>query len=161
MSRHRVGVCLTFAGNALVIVAFFTPWFDVYKLNDPSFVFPRRGYSPWMALWRGQFDSLSGATAIFLLLIVGMVACCLATALNHSERGRASASASAFGLAVLGLVMMGLAMGAIPFDLSFFWPFLDSTIAYGVYLAAAGFVAVLLGLAILTGSARRPARQPA
>jgi hypothetical protein len=161
MSRRRLGVGLTFAGNLLVIAAFFVPWFDVYKLNDPSFPFPRRGYSPWMILLGGQRDSLSIATWAFLLLIACMAARCLAAAFSRSASGRARAIIGAFGLALLSLVMMGLAVAMIPFDLSFFWPFLNSTMAYGVYLAAAGFAATLLGLTLLSANARQPARQPA
>jgi len=51
--------------------------------------------------------------------------------------------------------MMVLAVPAIPFDLSFSWPFLSSTVAYGVFLAGAGFVSVLAALAILPDTSGR------
>ena len=54
MSQYRFGFSLTLTGNLLVLLAFFAPWFDVFKLNDPSFYFPRRGYSPWMVMRAGS-----------------------------------------------------------------------------------------------------------
>jgi hypothetical protein len=120
MSQYRFALLLTFAGSLLVIVAFFSPWFDVYKLNDPSFIFPKQGYSPWMVLQSGRLDTLGVATWVFLLLILGMVLSSLASALTHTARRRSQAISIARALAVVGLVMMVVAVPAIPFDLSFF-----------------------------------------
>jgi hypothetical protein len=158
-SRHvalyRFGLLLTLAGNLLAIVAFFSPWFDVFKLNDPSFPFPKRGYSPWMVIQIGTLDSLRVFTWAFLLIILGMALSSLALALTRSARRRSQALAIACGSAVVNVVLMALAVPAIPFDLSFLWPFLDSTIVYGVYLAIAGFVSVLVGVAMLSAAGAR------
>ncbi len=156
MSRYRFGLLLTLAGNLLVIVAFFSPWFDVFKLNDPSYPFPKRGYGPWTVLQSGQPDALRVVVWMFLLLILLMALSSLALALTRSPRGRSQATAIALTLALAGLIMMLLFVPAIPFDLSFLWPFLSSDVTYGVYLAAAGFGCVLAGFASLfTASARR------
>lgn len=53
-------------------------------------------------------------------------------------------------LALVGIVMLVVFVPAIPVGLSFSWPYLSSTIAYGVYLAVAGFVSVLVGLAMVS-----------
>lgn len=155
MSRHRFGLFLTLAGNLLVIVAFFSPWFDVFKLNDPSFPFPKRGYSPWTVLQSGWFGALGAATWAFLLLILVMALSSLALALAHTARRRSQATSHALAMAVMGLVMMALAVPAIPVGLSFSWPFLSSNVVYGVYLAVAGFVSVLIGLAMLASARAR------
>lgn len=152
MSRYRAGLVLTLAGNFLVVVAFFAPWFDVFKLNDPSFYFPRRGYSPWMVLQSGQPHSLGWVTWVFVLLILGMALSSLALVLTHMANSRSLVAAIARALAVLSLVMMIIGVPMIPYGLSFEWPFLSSTPTYGLVLAVAGFVSMLIGLAMLTGS---------
>ena len=57
-------------------------------------------------------------------------------------------------LALVGLVVFGLALAMISFDLSFFPPFLDHEVVYGAYLTQTGLLCVLGGLAL--GSATRP-----
>lgn len=148
MSRRRLSMLLLFTGNLLAIVAFFLPWFDVYKLNDPSYVFPMRGFSPWMIVQSGPHDSLDMPAWAFLLLTLGMAASSLTLAFTRAERRRAQASIAVLGFALLNSLLTGVAAGAIPFDLSFFWPFLSSTATYGIYLAAAGFLAVFISLAM-------------
>ena len=148
MSQYRFALLLTLAGNLLVIVAFFSPWFDVFKLNDPSFYFPKQGYSPWMVLERGQPGSLAITTWVFLLLILAMALSSLAFVLTHTARRQSQAISIARALAVVGLVVMVVAVPAIPFDLSFLWPYLSSTPAYGLFLAVVGFVSVLVSLAM-------------
>jgi hypothetical protein len=155
MSQRRIGPFLLLAGNILAIVAFFAPWFDVFKLNDPSFPFPKRGYSPWIVLQSGQFGALGAVTWAFLLLILVMALSSLALALAHTALGRSQARSMALAMAVMGLVMMLLFVPAIPFNLSFSWPFLSSDVVYGVYLAVAGFVSVLIGLATLASATAR------
>ncbi len=155
MLRSRAGLLLTLAGNLLAIAAFFSPWFDVFKLNDPSYLFPKRGYSPWVVMQSGLLGSLAVATWAFLLFIIGMALSSLALAFTRSARRRSQALAIACGSAVVCLVLMALAVLAIPFDLSFSWPFLDSTVVYGVYLAIAGFVSVLVGVVMLSAAGAR------
>ena len=152
---YRFGLFLTLAGNLLAIVAFFSPWFDVFKLDDPSYLFPKRGYSPWMVIQSGQLDSLRRVTGAFLVFILAMALSSLALALTRSACRRSQSIAIACTLAVVSLLLMGLAVFAIPFDLSFEWPFLDSSIVYGVYLALAGFVSVLVGVALLSAAGER------
>jgi hypothetical protein len=148
MSRRHISTFLLAAGNLLAIAAFFSPWFDVYKLNDPSYVFPRQGFSPWMIVLSGRRDSLGMAAWAFLLLILGMAANSLILTFARAARRRAEAFAAILLLpTVLCSLLTGLAVAAIPFDLSFFWPFLSSTATYGIYLAAAGFLAVFISLA--------------
>lgn len=155
VSLYRAGLFLMFAGNLLAIVAFFSPWFDVYKLDDPSYLFPKRGYSPWMVIQSGQLDSLRVVTGAFLIFILAMALSSLALALTHAARRRSQAIAIACGSAAVNFTLMALAVPAIPFDLSFEWPFLDSTVVYGVYLALAGFVSVLGGVAMLSAAGAR------
>ena len=152
MSRHPIGLFLLLAGNLLVIVALFAPWFDVFKLNDPSFPFPKRGYSPWIVLQSGQFGTLGVATWVFLLLILVMALSSLALALARTAHRRSQARLIALAMAVIGLVMMVLFVPLIPTGLSFSWPYLSSDVVYGVYLAVAGFVSVLIGLATLASA---------
>lgn len=154
MARYWGGRVLTLGGALLAIVAFFCPWFDVYKLNDPSYVFPRRGYSPWMVLQSGRLDATGVAVWLFALLITGMMVACVALAVAHTPRGRERAWMLTLALALLGLLMVWLAVAIVPFDLSFSWPFLSSEIVYGAYLAQVGLLCVISGLAL--GSATRP-----
>jgi hypothetical protein len=154
-SQYRVGLLLTLVGNMLVMVAFFSPWFDVFKLNDPSFVFPKRGYSPWMVLASGRPGSLSVVTTVFLLLILGMALSSLVLALTRATRRRLQTVVFARTLAVLSLVMMIMSVPMIPYALSFSWPFLSATPSYGLVLAVAGFVSVLVGLATLSAIGAR------
>lgn len=153
--RYRFSLFLTLAGNLLVIVAFFSPWFDVFKLNDPSFPFPKRGYSPWMMLESGRLGALGVVTWLFLLLILGMALSSLALALTHTAHRRSQATFITRALAVVSLVMMIVGIPIIMFDLSFFWPFLSSTPTYGLLLAVAGFVSVLIGLTKLSAVGAR------
>ncbi|HEY7975166.1 MAG TPA: hypothetical protein VID72_07480 [Ktedonobacterales bacterium] len=149
MWLYRFGLLLTLAGNLLVIVAFFSPWFDVFKLNDPSFPFPKRGYSPWIVIQSGQLDALDVVTGMFFLLILGMALSSLALALTRTARRRAQATVIAGILAVVSLAMIVVVVPTISFDLSFSWPYLDSNFAYGAYLATVGFLSVLVGIATL------------
>ena len=155
MARYWGGRVLTLGGALLAIVAFFCPWFDVYKLNDPSYVFPRRGYSPWMVIQSGRLDATGVAVWLFALLVAGMMVACVALAVAHTPRGRAWGAYPAFTLAVACLVIVGLAMGGVPLALSFDWPFLSSDIVYGAYLALAGLLCVIVGVSL--DSAIRPA----
>jgi len=155
VALYRFGLLLTLAGNLLAIVAFFSPWFDVFKLDDPTYPFPKRGYSPWMVIQSGQLDAPRVMTWAFFLFILGMALSSLALALTRSARRRSQAASIACGSAVVNVVLMALAVPAISFDLSFSWPFLDSTIVYGVYLAIAGFVSVLVGVAMLSAAGAR------
>jgi hypothetical protein len=154
MARCWGGRVLTLGGALLTIVAFFCPWFDVYKLNDPSYVFPRRGYSPWMVLQSARLDANGVVVWVFALLVAGMALTCLALAMARSPQGQATGRSLALVLAVVGLVMVGLALYGVPFDLSFSWPFLDSDIVYGAYLALAGMLCVIFGVGL--DSATRP-----
>lgn len=149
---YRVGLLLILTGNILVIAAFFSPWFDVFKLDDPSFVFPKREYSPWMALQIGQLGSLLVVTRVYLLLILGMALSSLTLALTHTARIRFLAATTACILALTGLALTLVAIPGIQFDLSFSWPFLSSTVVYGASVAAAGFVSVLIGLIAFTST---------
>lgn len=155
MSQFRFGFSLTLTGNLLVLLAFFAPWFDVFKLNDPSFYFPRRGYSPWMVIESGQPGSLSVVTWVFLLLIIGMAMSSLAVALARTTHRHLQVAAIARSLAVLSLVIMIVGVPMIPYALSFSWPFLNATPTYGLVLAIAGFVGVFIGLAMLSATEAR------
>ncbi len=148
MVRYWGGRVLTLGGALLAIVAFFCPWFDVYKLNDPSYVFPRRGYGPWTVLQSGRLDATGVAVWVFALLNAGMTVACVALAVARTPQGQATGRSLALVLAVVGLVMVGLALGGVPFDLSFSWPFLDSDIVYGLYLALAGMLCVIVGVGL-------------
>jgi hypothetical protein len=155
MSQRRLGLFLLLAGNLLVIVAFFAPWFDVFKLNDPSFPFPKRGYGPWIVLQSERSDALGAATWAFLVLILVMAWSSASLALARTALRRSQATWMALAMAVMGLVMMLLFVPAIPFGLSFSWPYLSSDVVYGVYLAVAGFVSALIGLATLASARAR------
>lgn len=155
MSRYRFGLLLTLAGNFLVIAAFFTPWLDVFKLDDPSYPFPKRGYSPWIVLRSGQSGALGAATRVFLLLILVMALSSLALALARAAHRRSQAIWLVLAMALMGLVMMGLAVPAIQFGLSFDWPYLSSNLSYGVFPAVAGFACVLIGLATVSAARAR------
>lgn len=154
--RYRLGLLVTLVGNLLVIVAFFSPWFDVFKLDDPSFVFSKRGYGPWTVLAGGQPDSLGVATWVFLLLILGMALSSLVLALTRTARRRYQAAVITGVLALVSLAMILVAVPSIRFDLSFFWPFLSSNVVYGAYLAGAGCLSMLLGLLMLPTTSARP-----
>ena len=155
MPRRHIGIVLLLAGNLLAMVAFFAPWFDVFKLNDPSFPFPKRGYSPWIVLQSGEFGALGVVTWVFLLFILVMALSSASLALARTALRRSQATWMALAMAVMGLVMMVLFVPAIPFNLSFSWPFLNSDVVYGVYLAVAGFVSALIGLATLASARAR------
>lgn len=148
--RERVGHWLTLAGSVIALIAFFCPWLDVFKTNDPTYPFPRRGYSPWMLLSSGRLDPSVVMTGVFLLLILGMAVSSLAAALAPTTRARSRAATTTGVLAVLSLVLLIVAVSSVAFDVSFSWPYLSSTVAYGLYLAVAGFLSVLIGLAALT-----------
>jgi hypothetical protein len=149
---QRIGSLLAVAGSLLVIAAFFTPWFDVYKLNDPSYPFPRRGYSPWTVVQSGPDESLGILAGIYALLVVGLAVSSVMLTLARTRRGRSRAWGAALAWALLNLTWMTLVVPAVPFDLSFSWPFLSSDIAYGVYLTAAGLLGAIAGLVVaLTG----------
>jgi hypothetical protein len=91
-------------------------------------------------------------TWVFLLLILGIALNSLALVFARTARRQSQALTTARYLAVVCLVVMVLVVPNVPFALSFFWPFLSSTIAYGVYLAAAGLVSALIGLATLSNA---------
>jgi drug/metabolite transporter (DMT)-like permease len=74
----------------------------------------------------------------------------LALTLTRTARRRSQAISITCALAVVSLVMIVLAVPAISFDLSFSWPFLDSNVVYGVFLAIAGFLSVLVGITMLS-----------
>lgn len=148
--RRRVGHWLTLAGSVVALVAFFCPWLDVFKTDDPTYPFPRRGYSPWTLLSSGRLDPSVVMTGVLSLLILGMAASSLAATLARTERVRSRAATIAGVLALMGLVLISVSISAVTFDLSFSWPFLNSTVAYGLYLAVIGFLSVLIGRAALT-----------
>lgn len=149
MSRYSVGLLLTLAGSLLIIVAFFSPWFDVFS-NDPSWYVPRHGYSHWMALQSGQPHSLGWVMWVFLLLTLGMTLSSLALAFTHSASRRSLAAAIARALAVLCLVMMIIGVPDIAYLLASSQFGLSGAPTYGIVLAVAGFVTVLLGIATLS-----------
>lgn len=154
-----IGLWLTLAGDVMAIIAFFTPWLDVFKDYDPTYPFPRRGYSPWMLLASGRLDPTVTVTGVFLLLILGMTAATLVAVAARTARRRSQAVSVACVLALLSLVLIITSVPEASFALSFNWPYLSSTIAYGFYLEAAGVVSVLIGLAIraMSGAERAQA----
>lgn len=156
MWSNHVGLRFLLTGNLLVIVAFFTPWFEVFKLNDPSFPFPPRDYSPWMVLQHGRFDVLGTAVWVFVLVLLGMALGSLVLARSQTLPGRSRIVYITGAMALIVFVMTGFAASEIPFGLSFNWPFLSSTILCGVFLALAGFVTVLLGLLLLVQPRQGP-----
>lgn len=137
-------------GNLLVFVAFFSPWFDVYKLDDPSYVFPKRGYGPWTVLDSGQPDSLTILTWVFLLFILGVALSSLALAFMRTAHRRDRAATFAGVLALVSLAMIIVVTPGISTGLSFSWPFLSSDVVYGSFLAGTGLALVLVGLSTLT-----------
>lgn len=156
MSRYRFGFLLTLAGGFLVVVAFFSPWFDVFKLNDPSFYFPKRGYSPWMVVARGQPGSLAVVAWVFLILTLTIVLGSLALLLARTTHSRSIVAVIVRALAVLSLVMTIMIVPMVPYGLSFSWPYLSATPSYGIVLAIAGFVGVLIGLTRIPGAILSP-----
>jgi hypothetical protein len=149
MSRYSVGLLLMLAGSPLIIVAFFSPWFDVFS-NDPSWYVPRRGYSPWMVLQSGQPHSLGWVMWMFLLLILGMTLSSPALGLTHSASRRSLAAAIVRDLAVLCLVMIIIGVPDIASILASSQFGLSGIPTYGIVLAMAGFVTVLFGIATLS-----------
>jgi hypothetical protein len=153
--RYWSGRLLTLGGALLAVVAFFSPWFEVYKLNDPSYIFPRRGFSPWMVIQSGQRDTLDLAAWLFALLVARMALASVELARARTPRRRERAWMLTLALALVGLLMVGLALAMIPFDLSFFWPVLSSEIVYGSYLALAGMLCVIVGVGVGLDSGMR------
>ena len=152
------GLSLLAVGVLLVAAAFFAPWFDVYKLNDPTYPFPRRSYGPWTVLQSGWQGVLTIVTWVFALLIVMLALCGLALARARTAQLRLWAGAGIMVWAGVGLTITAFALYAVPFDLSFSWPFLSSDTVYGAYLALAGFLCALSGLFAVSRTAPEPAR---
>lgn len=148
VSRYYISLLLTLAGTAVAGAAYFVPWFDVYKLNDPTYPFARRGYSPWMVLQSGV-GSLNALAVIYALLIAGLALGSLTLARMRTAGQRSRARSAALGCALVSLTLIIVVVPEVPIGLSFSWPFLSSDIAYGVYLSIAGLLGALTGLVLV------------
>jgi hypothetical protein len=143
---YWLGLILTLVGNCLVIAALFAPWIEVFK-TDPSLPLPRQGYSPWMVLQHGQVDALDVLAGALFLLTLALLITTLVLALATDARSRAASIAAI--LALVGLAVVGVALGGIPMALSLSYLYYEHNIAYGGGLAAVGFVSVLVGAALV------------
>jgi hypothetical protein len=148
---YWLGLTLMLAGDILVIAALFTPWIEVYN-NAPSLPIPRRGYSPWLALQRGSFDAFSVLVGAYFLLVLGFVVSTLVLARATSARFRVHYLIIA--LALVGLCLAGLALWGIPINLAFNYPYYDTNVVSGGFLAIAGFLCAIVG-AVFVGIRRQ------
>lgn len=142
-----VGVTLMLVGDILVVASLFSPWLEVFKIGDPDFPGTQE-YGPWMALERGTFDDLTIAGAVFFAVAAVLAICTLILAVARAAGSRSTAAAIATGLALAGLVTVGLAAMFVPMILSLSYPYYDRTVGDGARLVLAGFLAVLIGAGI-------------
>lgn len=144
------------AGNLLAISSLFSPWIEVFKIA-PDYSPTRHGYSPWIVLQRGRMDALGVVTVVFLLLILGLLVTTCILASRALMRTRAdSVTAVAIALAFIGLLIVGLVLGFVPMSLSLNYPYYDTNIVYGGWLASVGFLIVLVGSVFLISSPQKP-----
>ncbi|HEY1389690.1 MAG TPA: hypothetical protein VGF38_14200 [Ktedonobacterales bacterium] len=151
--RYWVGFIFTLAGDALVVASVFAPWIEIYK-NDPTYLVPRQGYSPWLALLRGQIDQMGALSGAYFLVALGLLIATVVLARARSANTRAPARDVAAGLVIIGLALVGVAVTFIPMALSLSSPYYDHDLVYGGGLAAIGLLSALVGAIVLA----RPTR---
>lgn len=142
-----VGFLLTLAGDILVVAALFAPWLEVFKIGDPSFS-ARQSYSPWMVLQHGGFNAAGVLTAAFFVVTGAVVLMSCRLALPHTPDSASPPVFVVLGLALAGLVMASLALAIVPMGLSLDYPYYDTNVLYGAWLAVGGFGSVYFGAAI-------------
>ena len=102
-------------------------------------------------------DALGVVTVVFLLLILGLLVTTCILASRALIRTRAdSVTAVAIALAFIGLLIVGLVLGFVPMSLSLNYPYYDTNIVYGGWLASVGFLIVLVGSVFLISSPQKP-----
>ena len=151
LSTYWLGRFFALLGDALIILAFFSPWIEVFKIA-PGFSPTKHGYSPWMILQRGRMDALGVVTVAFLLLILGLLVTTCILASRALARIRADIVAVVtIALAFIGLFIVALVLGGASMSLSLNYPYYDTNIVYGGWLASVGFLIALVGSVFLSG----------
>lgn len=146
---YWLGLILALVGDALLIIAYFSPWLEVFKV-DPSLPIPKRGYSPWIVLQRGFNDALGVAAGVFLLLILGLLITTFILASKAVLRARASyILIVTVVMALMGLFTVGITIMFASLNLSLNYPYYDTNVMYGGGLASIGFLVVLTGSVFL------------
>lgn len=133
-------------GDLLVIAALFSPWLDVFKIGDPDFPGIQE-YGPWIALQHGSADALGVAAWVYVVMTLAMAVSTLVLMRAHASDTRSIAAAIAAGLALAGLLSVGLVLPGLHTALALNYPYYDTSVVYGAGFALAGFACVIAGAA--------------
>ena len=107
-----------------------------------------------MALQQNGFDAFGALVGAYFLLVLGFGVSTLILARTTNARLRILAITIVLGLA--GLCLAGLALWGIPINLAFNYPYYDTNVVSGGFLAIAGFLSAIVG-AVIVGARRQQA----
>lgn len=140
-SRRHVGRGLLIAGTILVLVAFFAPWANLYKI--PSGLFPGEGlYSPFVVVWRsitnGAFLPATGVLLPFVVLLASSLALILRSP-DVRQRKSLALIIITLALAILCIVATIFLITSLP-AIEMFYPYYDVAIGFGAWVGLGAFL---------------------
>lgn len=148
--RYWIGVIFTLVGDALVIASLFSPWVEIFK-NDPTYLVPRQGYSPWLVLQRGYIDALGALSGAYFLVALGLLIATVVLARTRSAKTRSGVGFAVVLLAISSLFLVSIVLAETSMT-SFSYPYYNHNLLYGGSLAVIGLVSVLVGAILLAGA---------
>jgi hypothetical protein len=143
--RRTSGSVLVIVGDALAILALFSPWLRLYTTFGIRTA-GEHGYGPWTLLSYGGDAVVQVAIGIFFP-VAALVAGSAALLVVRGRRLRAILSGLALLLAIGCLIVTLFVLAMLPIGLSMTWPYFTMRgVEYGAWTALMGFACIALGV---------------
>lgn len=151
MIQRTLGILLV-AGNLLVVLSLFVPWYTLStQFANP---FGSGEFSPWTGISRvillhQPLSTLAVIGFMFFALALGIVVSSVLLLRQAPMRARSSARLSVAGFALTNLfalttvIAVGFVLASLPAGLALVYPYFDVATRLGGWIAAAGLLCVL------------------
>lgn len=137
---------LLVAGNLLVVLSLFVPWYDLStQFANP---FGRGEFSPWTGISRvillhQPLSILAVIGFAFFALAIGIIASSLLLLRQASTSSSSSKRLLVVGFALTALIVVGVLLAILPDGLKLVYPYFDVATRAGGWIAAVGLFCVL------------------
>jgi hypothetical protein len=150
---RRIGQIMLIAGNLLMVATFFMPWLDLETSFCTSGSRCRYDYGPWTLIQPGiqslPFLSLTNPFLIILPCALIIVACSVVLLKSNASRTPGCAMGGLFALCFACFLITLVIMGVFHVELALSYPYFQTEVAFGAWLAQASFACILAGAVIL------------